>query len=670
MTPNDDQRSKLTAGQNVQECPKASDDDVKPVSRRIHYRRALIIVFHVALFAISLLLAFGLAYNFHDASNWFTRLFMPLLGVVLLIKLFVFWAFGLYHGAWQFVSLKDLVRITMASHVSFCFFVVAFFGFSFVTRNYYPALVTSFPLLDFRQTVFVLDWVCTIALVVGARVAVRIYYEEMRQLPGGRLTRLLVVGGGNAGELLLREIHRMPVEYYDVVGVVDDDPAKQGASIFGTKVLGATDQVRQLCIKEDIDEVLISIPSASRKTLRRIVNMCQGTNVRIRTVPSLSDLISGRVKVTQIRDVDINDVLGREPARLDTERISEYVQNKVILITGAGGSIGSELCRQVARFNPARLVLVEQAENALFHIERELRKSFPQLDMQAYICDVVDATRVDHIFQTEQPATVFHAAAHKHVPLMELNPSEAVKNNIFGTRNCADAAAKFQCQKFVMVSTDKAVNPTSVMGCTKRVAEMYVQSISGKSHTQFVTVRFGNVLASNGSVVPIFKEQIARGGPVTVTHPEMTRYFMTIEEASQLVMQAAAMGQGGKIFLLDMGEPVKIVDLARDLITLSGFTPGEDIDIVFSGVRPGEKLFEELSLKAENLVPTEHEKIAVWEQVAVDPDILHARINELGQLAAQAGPDEIRQGLKALVPEYQPNGNGAPQTSTSDTAAD
>jgi FlaA1/EpsC-like NDP-sugar epimerase len=332
--------------------------------------------------------------------------------------------------------------------------------------------------------------------------------------------------------------------------------------------------------------------------------------------------------------------------------ISAYVCNKVVMITGAGGSIGSEMCRQVAKFSPSRLVMVEQAENALFHIEREIRKDYPSLEVNVYICDIYDRDRVFSIFEHERPNAVFHAAAHKHVPLMEQNPCEAVKNNVFGTRNCADAAGKFGCQKFVMISTDKAVNPTSVMGCSKRVAEMYIQSLTQPGGTEYVTVRFGNVLGSNGSVVPIFKQQIAAGGPVTVTHPEMQRYFMTIPEASQLVMQAAALGHGGVVFLLDMGEPVKIVDLARDLITLSGFTPGQDIEITFSGMRPGEKLFEELSIKGEDMAPTNHEKIAVWKHRVVPNEEIVRHLEKLRNVINTYDGNRVRDTLKEIVPEY------------------
>jgi len=658
----------------VEQGPEVQSDDVSASSQQsgvpandqaknggaiLRYRRLLIVFVHVVLFALALLLAFGLAYNFKLVDdigrNWFIKLFLPMLPAVLIFKLIIFWRFGLYHGWWRYVSLQDLVQITKATHLSTVFFVLGFVVAGYVVPRYYPTVSEKVDFEMFRQVVFVLDWACTIALVSGVRVAVRLYHEEFRQLPGGRLIRLLVAGAGDAGELALREIHRMPVEQYDVVGLVDDDPTKHGATLFGCKVLGGTDRIREFCDTYEIDEVLIALPQASPRTIREIVESCRGTNVRFRTLPALADLIAGRIKVSQIRDVDINDLLGREPAELDTAAIRDYIQDKVVVITGAGGSIGSEMCRQVGRFKPARLVLIEQAENALFHIERELRESLPQVDIRAYICDICDRPRVERIFADERPAVVFHAAAHKHVPLMEMNPAEAVKNNVFGTRNCADAAAKVHCGKFVLISTDKAVNPTSIMGCSKRVAEMYIQSISRRSRTQFVTVRFGNVLGSNGSVVPIFKEQIEQGGPVTVTHPEMRRYFMTIPEASQLVMQAAAIGRGGEIFLLDMGEPVKIVDLARDLITLSGFTPDEDIEISFTGLRPGEKLFEELSIKGEDMAPTSHEKIAVWKGVAVEPEFIERGLKELTELAADDDESRIRDTLKRLVPEYQYN---------------
>ena len=654
--PSELSRSKIKAAQSLTEQAKADQS----LTLLLRYRRVLIALVHVVLFALALLLAFAIAYNFRNSDDWLRRLYLPLLPGVLVIKVVVFWAFGMYHGWWRYVSLQDLIRITLASYVGLFLFVAFFTIAGYVLPARYPNLIDPLAYESFRQVIYGLDWLCTIALVGGVRLAVRLYHEEFRQLPGGRLTRVLVIGAGNAGELALREIHRMPVEQYDVVGLLDDDPTKHGATMLGCRVLGGTDQIREMCERHGVDEVLLAMPTAPPRTVRKLVESLSGTNIRFRTLPAMADLIAGKVKVSQIRDVDINDLLGRAPAELDTAAISEYSQNKIVMITGAGGSIGSEMCRQVGKFHPARLVLVEQAENALFHIERELRALFPELEIKSYICDIYDKDRIEHVFSLERPSVVFHAAAHKHVPLMELNPSEAIKNNVFGTKHCADAAAKSGCQKFVMISTDKAVNPTSVMGCSKRVAEMYIQSISHPGGTQFVTVRFGNVLGSNGSVVPIFKDQIARGGPVTVTHPEMRRYFMTIPEAAQLVMQAAAIGKGGEIFLLDMGEPVKIVDLARDLITLSGFTPGEDIEIVFSGTRPGEKLFEELSLKGEDMAPTSHEKIAIWKHLAKDRRFIEAAVEELGGLTNCMDGGQIRAALKRIVPQYQSNGaNGA-----------
>ncbi|MFQ5412574.1 MAG: UDP-N-acetylglucosamine 4,6-dehydratase family protein, partial [Phycisphaerae bacterium] len=397
-----------------------------------------------------------------------------------------------------------------------------------------------------------------------------------------------------------------------------------------------------------------AIPGAPQKILRRIVEQCQGLNVRFRLIPAMEAVIEGRLTVSQIRDVDINDLLGREQVRLDEDKISEYIRDEKVLVTGAGGSIGSELCRQIARYRPARLVLVEQAENNLFEIDADLTKHYAEVPRVCYVADICDAKRIDHIFETQHPGLIFHAAAHKHVPMMEINVGEAVKNNILGTKTIADAANRHEIRRFVMISTDKAVNPTSVMGCTKRVAEMYIQQLRQGGVTQFMTVRFGNVLGSSGSVVPIFQKQIASGGPVTVTDPQMTRYFMTIPEASQLVLQAGVMGKDGDIFVLDMGEPVKIVDLAREMITLSGLTPGDDIEIQFSGVRPGEKLYEELSVTGENMGPTTHDKIYVWRNKKEDWPQVCAAMDDLVARADDLGHEEIRRRLAEVVPEYSP----------------
>jgi FlaA1/EpsC-like NDP-sugar epimerase len=508
-------------------------------------------------------------------------------------------------------------------------------------------------LTTISQAIFILDMFATIVLLGGLRMAVRLYHEEFLTEASGKLKRFLIVGAGNAGEALLRELHRMPVGQYDMIGFIDDDPAKQGMNIHGIPVLGRVDQLPQICEQQNIEEIAIAMPSATAKQLRNVVQICEGAKVRFRTVPSIADIASGKYRVSQIRDVDINDLLGRETVKLDLDIIEQYLKSKVILVSGAGGSIGSEMCRQVCYFEPKLLLLLEQAENALFFIERELRKSFPKVAMETLICDITDKKRVERIFEKFKPEIVIHAAAHKHVPLMETNPGEAIKNNVVGTKMVADAADKYGVGHFVMISTDKAVNPTSIMGSSKRVAEMYIQDLNKTSSTRFVTVRFGNVLGSNGSVVPIFKSQIASGGPVTVTHPEMRRYFMTIPEASQLVLQAAAMGKGGEIFVLDMGEPVKIVDLAKELITLSGFRPGEDIEIVFTGIRPGEKLFEELSIKGEDMVPTRHAKIGIWENnIPLTREHLRQMIDSLIVTADTQDYMQIVSAIKQMVPEY------------------
>jgi FlaA1/EpsC-like NDP-sugar epimerase len=397
------------------------------------------------------------------------------------------------------------------------------------------------------------------------------------------------------------------------------------------------------------------VPSATRRQLRRVIELCEGTSLRFRTVPGIDELINGKVTVSQIRRVRIEDLLGRDPIRLDCEQIARYIRGKTVMVTGAGGSIGSEMCRQISRFEPECLVLIEQAENPLFDIERELRRLFPRLRIVSYIADIADAKRLRTVFRAEKPMVVFHAAAHKHVPLMEMHPGEAVKNNILGTRTVADAAVEAGVDKFVMISTDKAVNPTSVMGCSKRVAEMYIQELNHRTRTHFVTVRFGNVLGSSGSVIPIFRDQIDKGGPVTVTHPDMCRYFMTIPEASQLVLQAGALGSGGEIYVLHMGEPVKIVDLARQMIVLSGLRPGEDIEIKFTGVRPGEKLYEELSIEGEDFGKTSHEKIYVWKHRREDWDFICRSIGEIVAGADTATPEQIRAKLASIVPEYDPN---------------
>jgi FlaA1/EpsC-like NDP-sugar epimerase len=614
------------------------------------FRKPMIVLAHIAAFAASLMGSFLVASNMQFRREWLVEQYPFLLLLSLAIKLPVFGLFKQYRGWWQYVGISDLLGILRASLVSTLIIVAIWFAVILQIPAVRRSLAPGIPAIS--QGVFMADLFGTILLPAGLRMIIRLYHEEFRTTEGGRLQRFLIVGAGNAGEALLRETLRMPIVQYDVVGFIDDDPVKQGIQIHGIPVLGTVEQLPRICEDRKIEEIAIAMPSATRQQLRRVIQVCEGAKVRFRTVPSITDIASGKLRVSQIRDVDIDDLLGREVVRLDLDLIQAFARNKTILVTGAGGSIGSEMCRQIGRFEPKLLLLVEQAENPLFYIERDLRQRFPGLPLAPVICDITDRPRVQAIFEQHRPQVVIHAAAHKHVPLMELNPGEAIKNNALGTQVVADAADRCSATNFVLISTDKAVNPTSIMGSSKRIAEMYIQDLSRTSSTQFVTVRFGNVLGSEGSVVPIFQKQIDAGGPITVTHPQMQRYFMTIPEASQLVLQAATMGKGGEIFVLDMGEPVRIVDLAGMLIQLSGLRPGEDIEIIFTGPRPGEKLFEELRIEGEDMQQTGHPKIRIWKNILMDRARLRAGISELIELAGRQDPVSLAAKIKELVPEY------------------
>jgi FlaA1/EpsC-like NDP-sugar epimerase len=628
----------------------------------LRHRLSVNLVAHAILFVLALLLAYLVRFDAGSldsgpANPWFYGSFLPWLPYFVILKLLIFGKMKLLRGGWQYVSIRDVFNILLAAWW-FAFITAALFAL-FVwlpgrAGREVPYLGRYFG--NWSKGVLVLDFLATVFLVCTARLGFRIYREELRPVSVEGVVRVLIVGAGNAAEAILREINRMGVERYRVIGLADDDPAKKGLMIHGVPVLGLTSDLRTICEDHEIEEIIIAIPSATQKQLRRVIEMCSGTKLKFRSLPGVSDLLDGRVTVSQIRPVDINDLLGREAVELDCRAIARFLQGRRVLVTGAGGSIGSEMCRQIVSFTPAQLILVEQAENPLFDIENELLKSHPAIPLAACVCDIYDRTRVMNLWEQYRPEVVIHAAAHKHVPLMERNPSEAVKNNILGTRNVADASCKYGVAEFVTISTDKAVNPSSVMGASKRVAEIYTQGLNGRADctTQFKAVRFGNVLGSSGSVIPTFRKQIAQGGPVTVTHPEMTRYFMTIPEAAQLVLQAAATGSGGQIFLLDMGEPVKIVDLARQMITLSGFRPGDDIDIAFTGVRPGEKLFEELRTEGEDIEPTVHPKIRVWKSRPADWDTVLQSMEELESLYNCTSRERIIEAIRRLVPEYSP----------------
>lgn len=630
-------------------------------SLAMRYPLLVNLLIHGIIFSLGLLLAFLVWFTGRPGivfSIWFYDKFLPLLPFFILVKMVVFWRLGLLKLGWRYASIRDVVNIVIGA---LGFLAIAY---ACVTATVFVPRMTgriTMPLLGpyfelFPDGVLVLDFMATVFLACTARLGFRLYREELRPIAPEGATRVLIIGAGNAAETIIREMNRMPVERYRVIGLVDDDPAKRNLMIHAIPVMGTTADIRSICDDEEVEEIIIAMPSSTQKQLRHVIELCTGTKLKFQSLPGMGDLIDGRITVSQIRPVDINDLLGREAVELDSEALNRFLKGRRVLITGAGGSIGSEMCRQICNFKPDRLILVEQAENPLFEIQNELRRKFEGISLVSCICDIYDRERVMEVWATFKPEVVIHAAAHKHVPLMEQNPCEAVKNNILGSRNVADASCLHGVDQFVMISTDKAVNPSSVMGASKRIAEIYTQNLNGRDgcHTQFKAVRFGNVLGSAGSVVPIFRRQIAEGGPVRVTHPEMTRYFMTIPEASQLVLQAAATGSGGQIYLLDMGDPVRIVDLARQMITLSGFRPDEDIDIVFSGVRPGEKLFEELRTEGEDIEPTVHPKIRIWKSRPNDWDEVLDVYNQLEEIHEANDRDQIIETIQRLVPEYEP----------------
>jgi FlaA1/EpsC-like NDP-sugar epimerase len=589
-------------------------------------------------------MAFSLRYDFAVQAYWSRML--ALVPAVLVIKLAVFWCFGLFRGWWRYVSMPDLVQIFKANVFASLLFV------------FYAVIV--YRLDQIPRSVLILDGLFCFMLMGGVRLVTRAFREQflpMLTCLGTDKKRVLIVGAGNAGQVIVRELQTSPHLQMDLVGFIDDDPLKRHTVIRGVKVLGCRSELARIVREKRIDEVIIAIPSASGSQIKSIVELCRSLAVTFRTLPRVADLIDGSISVQQLRNVRLEDLLGREPISLDQAQISRYLKGKRVLVTGAGGSIGSEICRQVVRFNPEKLILFDNAETPLFQIEQELLAVCDDVALVPIIGDIRNPARINVIFDEQMPQVVFHAAAYKHVPMMENNPAEAVNNNVRGTKQLADAALSFGVETFVMVSTDKAVNPTNVMGASKRAAELYVQSLSSQSTTRFVTTRFGNVLGSNGSVIPTFKKQIKQGGPVTVTHPEVTRYFMTIPEATQLVLQAGSMGKGGEIYLFDMGEPVKIIDLAEELIRLSGLQPHEDIEIVYTGLRPGEKLYEELLLAQEGTLPTHHEKICIAGASESSKELLDAQLEKLFAAAKALDLVAVRKQLRVIVPEYQPAEN-------------
>jgi FlaA1/EpsC-like NDP-sugar epimerase len=603
----------------------------------LRYRSLLIVLSQTILICVSYYYSFVLRLDSSfDASAH--SLFWHTLPWVIGVKLIVFYHFGLLRGWWRYVGMSDLLDIASASFLA----SIILFG----------TFILLMALHGYPRSVVPIDMVLSVIFIGGARFGVRAYTERAKTDP--TQPKALIVGAGRAGSAIARELKINPEFGFYPLGFVDDDASKLGIRINGIKVLGKTDSLSHLIRKHGAQCVLIAIPSATGQQIQRIIDKCRESKVDFKILPSIGERLNPAASVKQFRKLRVEDLLARKPVQLDLGKIQEEVQDKVLLITGAGGSIGSELARQIASFEPRRLILFERSENDLFRIGMELSSKFPTLDFVPFVGDILDVTALREVFSLHHPSSVFHAAAYKHVPMMEKNCFQAVSNNIFGTYNVALVAKQFHAENFVLISSDKAVNPTNIMGATKRAAELITLSLQ-LNKTRFIAVRFGNVLGSNGSVSPIFETQIANGGPVTITHPEAQRYFMTISEAVGLVLQASTMGQGGEIFVLNMGEPVKIVDLARRMIGLSGLEPDKDIQIKFTGLRPGEKLFEEIRLQGEGIRPTTHDQI--WVFGGGQPSFAQVRnwMDELSTLVEARNVHGLISKLNSIVPEYHPS---------------
>lgn len=597
-------------------------------------RKMLLIVLDIAIVVVSIYTSYYMRFEGgippeYSRQLWIYMAVSACLGTICMVL------FRLYNRIWQYASVGEIVSILKAVTVACTASYLLAWGISGSTVPLSVVLRTY-------ETILL--------LMGGSRFLwrmIRDNYYKKKDHQG----RAMIIGAGDCGSLIAKELKHNPASTLYPVVFIDDNPFKIKQQIYGIPVVGGRERIVKAVQEHRISDIILAIPSAPQEDISKIIDICKSTEVQLKIIPRLEDVIHGKVTLNEIRNVEVEDLLGRDPVRVDLQGIADYVSHKVVLITGAGGSIGSELCRQIAPYQPEKLLLLGHGENSIYNIENELRRTFPKVAIESIIADVQDKSRIFKVFEEYQPKVVFHAAAHKHVPLMEKNPSEAVKNNVFGTRNVADAADHYGAERFVLISTDKAVNPTSIMGATKRIAEMYIQTLGRSSKTKFAAVRFGNVLGSRGSVIPYFKEQIARGGPVTVTHPDMIRYFMTIPEASQLVIQAGAYAQGGEVFILDMGKPVKILDLARDLIRLSGLRPDTDIKIEYTGIRPGEKLYEELLTDEEGLTSTLHNRIFIGKPTNVSRADVEMEIRRLEKVLGE-NKEVIKDVVKHVAPGF------------------
>jgi FlaA1/EpsC-like NDP-sugar epimerase len=622
------------------------------------YKNYYIMVFLDALVVgFSWYFAYLLRFNFYIPRDTF-YVIKHMLPLVIIIKILSFYLFDLYQGMWRYTSLSDLISLIKAC-VASSFIIIMMTLF-----------IGAFP--GSSHSIFIIDWGLTLFLVAGSRLIIRLYFwlgagDQKARINGiGLLNsllmnhrdgkKLLILGAGDRGEKICREIHDNPHLGYRVMGFLDDDPRKLNRKIHGIPVLGETEDLGYYAKELNAEEILIAVPSLSSSKMRDIVSHCEEIGIPFKILPRMGELINGKVTVKAIRDISYKDLLGREVVKLDEDQIGEYLKGKRVLITGAGGSIGSELCRQVCGYLPESIILFERAESPLYEIDMELKENFHCITIIPKLSDILDPVKLEKVFEETRPNVVFHAAAYKHVPMLEHTPWEAINNNVVGTRNVTEAAIKFKVDRFVLVSTDKAVRPTNVMGASKRLAELLVQAQNEYcvSDTKFMMVRFGNVVGSVGSVVPLFKRQIEKGGPVTVTHPEMTRFFMTIPEACQLILQAGSMGIDGETFILDMGVPIRIADMAEDIIRLSGFKPHEDIPIKYIGLRPGEKLKEELITEGEGIVRTSHKKIMVLKGLTCDAGILNGKLERLMKLVVKQDGEGIKKAIKEILPEYNP----------------
>ena len=597
----------------------------------------------VAATFLALIARFDFSYNSIPETVYIdtAKNYLPYSIVVTLI---LFWIFHLYQSLWEYAGAPEMLSVVGAC------------GISGVIQMIVVHLILGW---TYPRSCYVFFVVFLMALVAMTRFFYRVFRTFVeKRVNNAKSVNVMIIGAGDAGNSLIREMRSSSYIEKNALCVIDDDPSKIGNYIHGVKVVGNRDVIIENAVKYDIDEIIIAMPAAPKSTVREILEICKKTKCELKTLPGIYQLVNGEVNVSQLRKVDVTDLLGRDQIQVDLDSIMGYVKDKVILVTGGGGSIGSELCRQIATHKPRQLIIFDIYENSAYSIQQELIRKYPELNLKVLIGSVRNTNRVNSVFEEYRPDIVYHAAAHKHVPLMEDSPNEAIKNNVLGTWKIAEAAATYGANRFVMISTDKAVNPTNIMGATKRICEMIVQAYNKRSNTEFVAVRFGNVLGSNGSVIPLFKKQIESGGPVTVTHPNIIRYFMTIPEAVSLVLQAGAYAKGGEIFVLEMGEPVKILDLAVNLIRLSGYVPGEDIQIEFTGLRPGEKLYEEMLMEEEGLQDTANSKIHIGKPIEFDEETFFKELEFMKEESSkeEMSDEQIRQWVKKMVPTYQLRG--------------